>query len=127
VDMSMNVGVKFLIVGTGRCGTGYISRVLTRVGVKCGHENVFSIHGIKPNKDYIGDASWLAVPFLPNFDPESVFVVHQIRHPFKTIGSLVSIPGLLQKPFTPYGEYIAHMVPLIWDKDYNLSLFERGA
>lgn len=124
----MDTDIRLIVTGTGRSGTRYISKVLTRLGVKCGHENVFSIHGVQiPPEGMRADASWLAGPFLHQMNPEQITIAHQLRDPFKVIGSLVSVPGLLQKPLSAYGEFISRIFPLIWDKGYNLSLFERGA
>jgi len=34
--------LKFLIVGTGRCGTLHFARLMTHLGIPCGHESVFT-------------------------------------------------------------------------------------
>ena len=38
--------LKFLITGTGRCGSVYMARWLTKLGIPCGHESVFDWRGI---------------------------------------------------------------------------------
>lgn len=38
--------LKYLIVGTGRCGTVYMSRLLTSLNIMCGHESVFTPSGL---------------------------------------------------------------------------------
>lgn len=38
--------LKYLITGTGRCGTVYMARCLTQWGIPCGHETIFSYDGI---------------------------------------------------------------------------------
>lgn len=38
--------LKYLVTGTGRCGTVYMARFLTEIGIKCGHEAVFGPKGI---------------------------------------------------------------------------------
>lgn len=38
--------LKYIITGTGRCGTVYVARVLTDLGVYCGHEAIFDCHGV---------------------------------------------------------------------------------
>jgi len=35
------------VTGTGRCGTGYFSRLLSLVGWPCGHETIFSLGGLE--------------------------------------------------------------------------------
>lgn len=39
------MNLKYLVTGTGRCGTVYLARVLTSVGVPCGHESIFDYKG----------------------------------------------------------------------------------
>lgn len=34
--------IKYLITGTGRCGTVYLARLLTMLGLPCGHEAIFT-------------------------------------------------------------------------------------
>lgn len=36
-----------LVAGTGRCGTVYMAKLLTALGLPCGHESVFSYHSLK--------------------------------------------------------------------------------
>jgi len=38
--------LKYLVTGTGRCGTVYMARLLTLAGIPCGHESIFDWKGI---------------------------------------------------------------------------------
>lgn len=38
--------MKYIVVGTGRCGTVYMARLLTSLGKNCSHEAVFNYRGI---------------------------------------------------------------------------------
>lgn len=38
--------LDFLVTGTGRCGTVYMARLLSSLGVMCGHEAIFNHDGI---------------------------------------------------------------------------------
>ena len=38
--------LEYLVTGTGRCGTVFMARLLTSVGVLCGHESVFNWSGL---------------------------------------------------------------------------------
>jgi len=38
--------LKYLVTGTGRCGTVFLARFLTSIGITCGHESVFSYEGL---------------------------------------------------------------------------------
>lgn len=39
--------LKYLVVGTGRCGTVFMARLLTSLGIPCGHESIFNWQGIE--------------------------------------------------------------------------------
>ena len=78
---------RFVVTGTGRSGTGFVSKVLSTAGVPCHHEKVFTPAG----EDWgwrRGDSSWLAVPFLDGFDG---FVLHVLRDPLAVVNSMVGI------------------------------------
>lgn len=76
-----------MITGTGRCGTGYIAAVLTRLGIPCGHEAIYGPDRVQRRRDLRGDASYLAATHLGSFDG---VIVHQTRDPLMTIGSLLA-------------------------------------
>ena len=77
---------RFVIVGTGRSGTRYISEVLTASGIRCGHEQWWGLGGRSMRLD--GDASWLATFQLDGYRGR---VFHQVRDPIKVIRSLVGL------------------------------------
>jgi len=39
--------LKFLITGTGRCGTVFFAHLLTDMGIPCGHEHIFNFENKK--------------------------------------------------------------------------------
>lgn len=82
--------MQILITGTGRCGTGYIAKVLTSAGVRCSHEDVFQPTGFVPYSSMPAESSWLAAPYLTKLDPR-ITVVHLVRHPQHVIDSLIRI------------------------------------
>jgi hypothetical protein len=49
-NIQRNYGVilnlKYLVTGTGRCGTVFLARFLTSVGTPCGHESIFGPEGL---------------------------------------------------------------------------------
>lgn len=47
------MNLKYLICGTGRCGTVYMARVLTSLGISCGHESIFNYRGLENACDII--------------------------------------------------------------------------
>lgn len=100
--------LKYVITGTGRCGTGFIARYLTSAGVTCGHERFFSTGGAKQaeiNALYLhhlqGESSWLAAPYLGHFLLVDAKIIHLVRHPRKVIKSALKVGSL----GTILGEY----------------------
>lgn len=90
--------LPLIVTGTGRCGTGFISKFLTSAGVPCGHETIFSTGGLEQAKinrlyrtDLVGDSSWLAAPYLDSDLLKDAFVVHLVRHPRKQIASALKL------------------------------------
>lgn len=78
--------MTFVVAGTGRCGTTWLSDVLTSAGVPVGHEDVWTVSGRVERPDLAGDVSMYAAPFLDRWDGP---VLHMVRHPLACIGSLV--------------------------------------
>lgn len=46
--------LDYLVTGTGRCGTVYAARLLTSVGVSCGHETIFTFDGLRKARERLG-------------------------------------------------------------------------
>lgn len=38
--------IKYIVTGTGRCGTVFMARFLTSIGILCGHETIFDYKGL---------------------------------------------------------------------------------
>lgn len=90
--------MRFLITGCSRSGTQYAARLWSALGVPCGHESLFNIFSLRPgdpaprlgDPSWVGDSSFLAVPFLETLPPGTV-VLHQLRQPLDVIRSHVGI------------------------------------
>jgi len=79
--------LKYLIVGCGRSGTGFLASVISASGKnECGHEKIFNVYGINKNVSNEYESSWYSVPYL-NFLSPNVKIVHIVRHPKKVIES----------------------------------------
>lgn len=91
--------MRLIITGCGRSGTGFLSRVLTDSGLRCGHENVFTERGVRPWGNLRADSSWYAVASLDSI-PAADRVVHLIRHPLDCARSFLGI-GFFQRPPSP--------------------------
>lgn len=80
---------RAVITGTGRSGTGYMSRLITEATghATCGHEGWFAELGDRtPGLDV--DSSWLALPDI-EAGTWSGPVVHVVRNPVACVASLL--------------------------------------
>ena len=107
---------RFVITGCGRSGTGYVSTLLNRIGIPCGHEALF-----RPSKllgqaqldwpvEIPGDASWLAAPFVEALPPGTV-VLHQVREPAAVVRSFLRI-RFFDEP-SPYRDFAEQLCPAL--------------
>lgn len=97
-----------LIVGTGRCGTGFMSKVLTRAGFLCSHEGVYNPSGYHPPPlDLRGESSWLAVPHLGTAQRNATVLI--VREPAQVVRSMLGIE-FWQRP-SVYRSYAYEHLP----------------
>lgn len=86
---------KLVFVGTGRCGTKYVSALCRSMGLDVGHEEVFHTQVLLPEfkpvwGDHVGDSSWLALAW--NWlTPEDHYVVHIRREQSKVEESYLAL------------------------------------
>lgn len=91
-----------IFTGCGRSGTGYVAQVLSRAGIPTTHEGVFRGY---PSPEEQGilyedtvESSWFAVPFVQQFSPGEVAVVHLVRDPRAWVDSWLR-SGVRSSPF----------------------------
>lgn len=53
--------LEYLVTGTGRCGTVYMARLLTQLGIPCGHETFFDYHGLSMAKGRLNGSTPFAL------------------------------------------------------------------
>lgn len=108
----MSIDLKYIVTGTGRCGTLFVANLLTSMGIPCSHEAIFTPSGLSfakevlegeksllnseiskyqtdsllNHKNVMAESSYMAAPFLDCFDCD---VIHIVRNPFKVIGSFI--------------------------------------
>ena len=85
--------IDFVVTGTPRSGTTYVSHILKNFGFDCLHERRFTPWEVVTDAYRLtsrpwGDASWLAAPFLPIL-PDSTKVFHVVREPLRTLNSII--------------------------------------
>lgn len=85
------------ILGTGRSGSTYISKLLKHVGIDCGHEEWWTPAADRRRPQLDVDSSMFGYPFVSNvFDSPFTYdgiVLTQVRDPLKTIASYVAMKG----------------------------------
>jgi hypothetical protein len=82
--------LRYLIVGCGRSGTGYLAKAISNSGKYCGHEEKYTLSGMNELSQNIYESSWFSVPFLGEL-PKNVKILHIVRDPRKVIGSFYRI------------------------------------
>ncbi len=107
--------MSFIILSTGRAGSGYISKLLTEAGIPTGHEVSYNLSGYR-GKEFEGESSWLALPYVEEgiYPPDCTFY-HQVRNPLYVIGSLIN--GEMQK-YKEYLDFQEQYLPRNDDEDY---------
>jgi len=94
----MRQALKVLVVGTGRCGSGFLANALNESGQTCGHETIFNhwneavVYRQYQKNTKIAESAWPASPFIgsPWLDPE-IKIVHLMRDPMKVIRSFYDL------------------------------------
>jgi hypothetical protein len=118
---------RFLVTGCPRSGTKYAATLFRALGVRIGHEDVFGVRqGLRKRPvtwdGQQGDASWLAVPFLPL---EDTIVLHQVRHPLEVVRSLCGFGFLSdERAGMPFPRVVRLHTPEVYAPDTQA---ERGA
>ena len=107
--------MKYLITGTGRCGTGWAAQVLSGAGIPCTHEGVFTPEGyIIPTA--LAESSWMAAVALNDLGSETR-VIHLIRHPYRVIESQMRLRFFADNApsqHKPYMDFVTEELPGIW-------------
>lgn len=98
--------LEVLVTGTGRSGTGFISKALTEAGLPCSHEGLFGPHGPVSGYEGRAESSWMAVPFLDLLEAPVVLVV---REPTAVVQSLLGIE-FFQNVNSPYTRFAMNHV-----------------
>jgi len=97
--------LKFIVVGTGRCGTVYMARLLTGLGIPCGHESIFSFEGLQralpilrghrqPSLSYVSTCDVLTNKRLPKWiNPKQIVAESSyMAAPFLAEASIEKVP-----------------------------------
>lgn len=111
--------LKYIITGTGRCGTGYFSKLLNDNNIVCGHESIFGPNRstlniidfykdkINKNNKYDADSSWLVAPYIDDIFNDNMKIINLVRNPIKVIKSMYDIGDISRRNLnSPYVKHI---------------------
>lgn len=92
------LNLKCVITGTGRSGTVYLARVLTSLGLPCGHETIFDYYGFDVAMERINGNRPLKLSdvSMMRFDGSHCLVIHEW---LKDINSIVADSSYLSAPY----------------------------
>lgn len=101
--------LRFVILSTGRAGSGSTAAAFNCLGIPCGHESIFNPFTAHLDfdemttgaVDLMGDSAWPAVAWIDEF-PENLPLFHLVRHPLKYVNSLTQPPGYWAGSGGPY-------------------------
>lgn len=105
-------GRWFVITGTGRSGTQYISRIMRLCAVMCTHERINFRDRLNASGEFEsrlkaigadGDSSW-CIAAMMKYLPKDCVVFHQVRNPVKTIRSGLANDVWFQSELCPRHE-----------------------
>lgn len=108
----------FLVTGCGRSGTMYTARLLSALGMPCGHESQFSHDRHGPLRS--PDSSWLAVPYLDDI-PADVRLVRVIRNPYDVVRSVMRMSFQDRPTRSVHDQFVARHRPDIVRPDDKLG------
>ena len=131
--------LKYLVVGTGRCGTAFMARLLSESGTLCTHEAFYTPKGasfaaeglegkrkircsaisltqgawVHENNKIQAESSYMAAPFLQDKKLSSTKIIHVVRNPLKVISSFVKDLKYFRsdKPTNEYEKFIWNYIP----------------
>ena len=129
--------MKYLVTGTGRCGSVYMARLLTSLGYMCGHEAIFDYTELEMAKlrlkgnlpltssptsrgegwfvpeKMVAESSYMAAPFLEDVCLDNVKVIHIVRNPLEVISSHHLDIRFFQKTndLIEYKKFVAKYLP----------------
>lgn len=147
--------LKYIVTGTGRSGTVYMARLLSSLGLPCGHEAVFDWHGLekanrrisgieKPVLSHTSTFRWDGsknVPLeewcsgemvadssylaAPFLKEFSCSVIHVVRDPVKVIQSFCNYIGYF-KSETPSNQFESFIYDHVPELKGKMPVYDRA-
>lgn len=104
---------RFVVTGSGRCGTTWMSRALTRAGLPCGHEEAYNPWHTGVWPDHLAaDSSWVAACKMDQVTEPMALLV---RHPLAVVRSLVEIGFFTWDMDNPFHGPLQRAYPFVYD------------
>ena len=129
--------IQYLVTGMPRSGTVYMARLLSSVGLMCGHESIFALGGIEGaikalsdkyvktsvvsndvpeswfnHRTQVAESSYLAAPFLDHSCLADTKIIHVVRNPLLVISSLLlDVDFFKEKGQIPYLDFVYKHLP----------------
>lgn len=103
---------RFVVTGSGRCGTTWMARALTSVGIPTGHEEVFNPWTTDWPDHLRADSSWVAACKLERVTEPVALLV---RHPLAVVKSMVEIGFFSWDLANAYHEPLSEAFPEVYD------------
>jgi len=110
--------IDYIVTGTARSGTGFMSHLLSNNGIECYHEGIFGVKnhtleeyltGIEESPT-VADSSWLVAPFINDIQTiyPHIKIIHVVRNPLKVIRSFLELGffRVTYKEYKPYQDII---------------------
>ena len=86
--------LKYLVTGTGRCGTVFMARLLTSVGIPCGHESVFDFNGLELAKKRINGEADIILSEIAKTNHGN-----DVPFPVENLGAIQAESSYMAAPF----------------------------
>jgi hypothetical protein len=116
----IDLKLKYLAVGCGHCGTGFVAQLLISAGIPCGHEHVFSLRTHHRKTEVIdkevplepppfgtpwehirAESGWPALYHMGHPCVKNSIIIHIVRNPLHVIRSF-----LYTSQNTPLGQIV---------------------
>jgi hypothetical protein len=147
--------LKYLITGTGRCGTVFCARSLTNLGIPCGHESIFDWRGLElaikkingektPELSLVAaknvldeewsldlnsleaESSYMSAPYLTHEIIKGTAVIHVVRDPVKVVNSFCNYLNYFASE-EPMNLYEKFIYDQIPELRSDMPIFDRAA
>lgn len=91
--------LKYVVAGTGRSGTVFMARLLTSVGISCGHESVFDFGGIQAARRRLSEQEMMHPSIISsiNYNHDTKDFDHVDWHP--DIQTIIADSSYMAAPF----------------------------